>query len=317
VRGNQPEAALFTTELALAALTGSTGLNQNQNIYMTMPVEHLPLLEPLRLPFDFYTLGLVSNPFADAIEPALKILVNLGYTDVDQNNGYERTLDDPGTPTPFFTLPSNVDWNRVPGDVVNALIKGFTDQFGGGTPHPAPPVRVGDFVDFVSSLINLPGLIGSVLDPSSVSAVPNDNAQDLTASTLAAPVEKTAPTQTATESASATEPEAKGAVTPVKDGPKLNVITGTPDPSTGISGNGSTGSGNPITKVGSDIGTALTDATKHFGDAVTTGIKQVTGADAAEKTSSDTGASSSGSANSAGSGSDSGGGSSSGGGSGS
>src|SRR5690606_41485463 len=57
-----------------------------------------------------------SNPFADAVEDALRILVNLGYTDVDQDNGYRRTHDQAGLNAdgggvPFGTRP-DIDWAR-------------------------------------------------------------------------------------------------------------------------------------------------------------------------------------------------------------
>ncbi len=37
---------------------------------------------------------------------------------------YTRTLDEAGVPTPFMSFP-DVNWGLVPGDVINALVKGF------------------------------------------------------------------------------------------------------------------------------------------------------------------------------------------------
>lgn len=45
--------------------------------YITVPTEHLPLLEPFRAAARL--LGIKRTPLLDAIEPALKVLVELGY----------------------------------------------------------------------------------------------------------------------------------------------------------------------------------------------------------------------------------------------
>lgn len=111
---------------ALAAASGGDPLALN--LYLTLPTDSLPLLEPIRLPVDVINLFSpvqFNNPVATALEPFLKILVNLGYTDVDQANGYERTLDQADVITPFGTLPANVDWGQVPGDLFDALVSGI------------------------------------------------------------------------------------------------------------------------------------------------------------------------------------------------
>ncbi|MGK2879939.1 MAG: hypothetical protein ACSLE6_03790 [Mycobacterium sp.] len=116
------------------------------NIYLTLGSGALPMLEPQRLLVDvinlFTGLGL-GTPISDAVEPALKILVNIGYTDVltpadiatGDYPGYEawdRYLgdDDMATPTPFLshTLTPQ-EYLQVPGAVIDALIDGFTDTF--------------------------------------------------------------------------------------------------------------------------------------------------------------------------------------------
>ncbi|OMC31184.1 hypothetical protein A5740_15195 [Mycobacterium sp. GA-1841] len=135
---------------ALGAIDTKTGIQLTLgnapaavNKYVTIGANGLPLLEPLRLPTDAVNLALgtnFTNPIADALEPALKILVNLGYTDVDQENGYERTFDDSGNPVGFGTMP-DVDWSRVPADVVKALEAGIEQAFfNGGIPGvPSAP----------------------------------------------------------------------------------------------------------------------------------------------------------------------------------
>jgi hypothetical protein len=78
--------------------------------YYIIRTENLPLLEPLRL------VPLIGNPLADLVQPALKVLVNLGYGDPKygwSNVGYANVE------TPFGFLPKvNV------GEAVELFIKG-------------------------------------------------------------------------------------------------------------------------------------------------------------------------------------------------
>lgn len=158
------------------------------NLFLTLPEGSLPLLEPFRYPTDianFFTGGFFRfyNPFADAIEPALKILTNLGYTNVTQDmtdplNPYPRDFSDnygngdlgngPGG-VPFFTLPQGIDASRIPGDLVQALAAGIQDAFFyGGIPGIrgplAPPVAnpLADIVDLLGKLADLDGLLDSL-----------------------------------------------------------------------------------------------------------------------------------------------------------
>ncbi len=144
---------------------------QGRAFYATLVGNQLPLLTPIRLPGIGINavLGalnspfLLGNPFADAIEPALRILVNSGYTDVlapgDINTcaigctgatpqswgqlgyqAYDRTFGansvagdtaNGATATPFGSVaPLTPEQRRaVPGDVWNALIGGIQAQF--------------------------------------------------------------------------------------------------------------------------------------------------------------------------------------------
>lgn len=78
--------------------------------YYIIRTENLPLLEPLRL------IPLIGNPLADLVQPALKVLVNLGYGDPKygwSNVGYANEE------TPFGFLPKvNI------GEVVQLLAEG-------------------------------------------------------------------------------------------------------------------------------------------------------------------------------------------------
>ena len=148
------------------------------NVYLTFRQNSLPLLEPLRLPFDLLNVitggqyGFV-NPFADALEPALKLLTNLGYTNVTQDmtnplNPYPRVFDTAygSQYAPFFTFPENIDWAKVPGDLFTALAAGIENAFfSGGNPFMKGPGVVnplGLLGDLLGGLLNLtegiPGL---------------------------------------------------------------------------------------------------------------------------------------------------------------
>lgn len=127
----------IATNLGLLATLGTPS-----TAYSTLVPNDLPLLEPLRLPsrianFVLGKLGVqakLGTPLADALQPALSILVNTGYTDVvlpGQGGTYNRTFNDQGTYTQFMTkaVLTPKQWLQVPGDVVRALVVGFQDQF--------------------------------------------------------------------------------------------------------------------------------------------------------------------------------------------
>ena len=113
-----------------AALGRTTNLNDPPalNLYLTLPTNSLPLLEPLYLATDvtnLLTLGAFPTPLgmlANALAPAMTSLVNLGYTDVVRNpdGTYTRTLDQAGVPTPFLSFP-DINWGLVPGDIINLV----------------------------------------------------------------------------------------------------------------------------------------------------------------------------------------------------
>lgn len=155
------------------------------NIFLTVPSDRQPILEPFRYPFDvanFFTGGAFNftNPFADAVEPAIKILGNLGYTNVVQNpeegsplDPYDRDFSNNygQESAPFFTFPENVDWGQVPEDVFNALVQGVTDAFffGGipGVNNPPDGIYRNpiDVIGELTSLMeNLPTLLPNLPD---------------------------------------------------------------------------------------------------------------------------------------------------------
>jgi hypothetical protein len=186
-----------------AALGRTLDLNQPLalNLYLTLATNSLPLLEPLYLLADAQNLtplGALPHVFeklANALAPALTSLTNLGYTDVVRNadGTYTRTLDDPGTPTPFFSFP-DLNWGQVPGDIINSLVKGFQKEFFSNNPTPGTPNAITGLLKLVNSLLGGGGL-GDILGglnltqvvtqavSSAANAVPSANAKMVTLST--------------------------------------------------------------------------------------------------------------------------------------
>ncbi|BBX06012.1 PE-PPE domain-containing protein [Mycolicibacterium aichiense] len=79
--------------------------------YYIIPTENLPLLEPLRL------LPVIGTPVADLLQPALKVIVNLGYGDPQygwSTNGFANQQ------TTFGFIP-DVNW----GQVANLFVAGI------------------------------------------------------------------------------------------------------------------------------------------------------------------------------------------------
>jgi hypothetical protein len=142
------------------------------NLYLTLPTNSLPLLEPLYLGADLtnlMTLGAFGNMnpfgmFANALAPAMTSLVNLGYTDVVRNpdGTYTRTLDEAGVPTPFLSFP-DVNWGMVPGDIITSLVKGFQKEFLSGNPTPGTPNAITGLLKLLTGVLDPLGGLGDIL----------------------------------------------------------------------------------------------------------------------------------------------------------
>lgn len=141
---------------------GIAGVDDGKAFYGTLLPNDLPILEPLRLPSRVINAVFgtdLGTPFADALQPAFKILVNTGYSDVvtpadieadpalaADYQPYDRTFLTSATPEPFLSVNplTPAEWLQVPGDVVKALIGGFASVFVPGLALPvdaAPSVR--------------------------------------------------------------------------------------------------------------------------------------------------------------------------------
>jgi len=79
--------------------------------YYMIPTPNLPLLAPVRL------IPLVGDPLADLVQPDLRVLVNLGYGNI--NNGWSPGPANVTTPIGLF--PTNIN----PADVLTALVNGI------------------------------------------------------------------------------------------------------------------------------------------------------------------------------------------------
>lgn len=120
-------ADLSDEQIAQAVLMPvSDGYGGNTDYFM-IPTENLPLLEPLRF------LPILGDPLADLLQPALRVLVNLGYGNIE--HGWDSGPAD--LSTPFGVFP-NLDL----GDVLTALGNGVQQGW----------------QDFISDLGSLPSL---------------------------------------------------------------------------------------------------------------------------------------------------------------
>ncbi|WP_245234059.1 PE-PPE domain-containing protein [Mycobacterium sp. PS03-16] len=163
--------------LGLELPDGEDGFFQAINAFITIEQNALPLLEPFRYPADvanLFTGGAFgfTNPFADAVEPALKILVNLGYTNVTQDmtnplDPYPRDFagNFGSEYAPFFTFPEGIEWDRVPEDLFTALVAGTQSAFfSGGIPGVNPGVPVANPLAVIAGLLGLDGGIPELPD---------------------------------------------------------------------------------------------------------------------------------------------------------
>ena len=170
LRGISTNTLLNQITTQLGNLTGGLlgGNALAVNVYLTVPTRTLPFMEPMYLTGDFLNMvsfGTLGDPvyrLANALAPAMTSLVNLGYTDVVRNpdGTYSRTLNEAGTPTPFFSFP-NIDWQRVPGDVMNSLAAGFQKEFG-PNPTGAPTNAITELIKLLTNG-QLGGAVGNPL----------------------------------------------------------------------------------------------------------------------------------------------------------
>lgn len=87
--------------------------------YYMIPAGTLPLLAPLQL------LPFIGNPLVDLLQPALRVLVNLGYGNIE--HGWSPGYAD--VPTALGFLPPADVLQQVPAALADGVQKGITDAF--------------------------------------------------------------------------------------------------------------------------------------------------------------------------------------------
>lgn len=161
------------------------------NLYLTLDSATLPMLEPLYLAADVLNLvglsPLAQLPMrvANALAPALTTMTNLGYANAyrNQDGTYDRDFSTAGDETPFMSFP-DVDWGKVPGDVIGQLFGGIQKEFLSGSPTTTTPNALASLLGLVSGG-GLPGLQATITqqvadqtaDAVDVASVPSSDAR--------------------------------------------------------------------------------------------------------------------------------------------
>jgi hypothetical protein len=266
------------------------------NFYLTLENGAQPVLEPFRYPTDALSVATgqtITNPFADAVEPAIAMLGNLGYTNVvqygddpnDFRDDYQRDFSDNfgsngGEAMPFFSFPQNVDWSAVPADFVTALAGGTRDAFffGGipGVNNPPASYRA-------NPLGLVAGLLGQAVGSADVTSLSDlepggDPVSEtpLPANPVPAQNARVATVEDSPATASRTTPATPDAGD--RQRPRLGIWRGSMQPPTGSSGStASVGSSrkNPLRQTIGDTRRQLRDSVGDLTKTVTKITKHV------------------------------------------
>ncbi|MCB0926101.1 MAG: PE-PPE domain-containing protein, partial [Mycobacterium sp.] len=113
---------LSLTEEEVAAAIELPTSSDTQKYYV-IPTEDLPLLTPIR------AIPLIGGPIADLLQPALRVIVNLGYG--DPKYGWSQGLAN--VETPFGVFP-DVDWGETIGLFFEGVVQGVNDFIADITP---------------------------------------------------------------------------------------------------------------------------------------------------------------------------------------
>jgi hypothetical protein len=109
--------AVLTPEQIASAVQLPTSMADTLTNYYMIPAETLPLLAPLQL------LPVIGQPLYDLLEPDMRILVNLGYGDIE--HGWDQGPAD--VPTTFGLFPTDLNWGGVFTALGNGLQQGIID----------------------------------------------------------------------------------------------------------------------------------------------------------------------------------------------
>ena len=187
-----------TTPVLVKTVTNSAG---GTDTYVFVQAEHLPLLAPARQAFAAVGLTPITEPLLSAVEPVLRLLVDMGYTDRENLN--------PEVPVKFslFTPPARIIETiaKIPG----ALGQGVNNFNNGVGSIPAP-------VAPTIAPTNSPSINAKSLPQEPQESLVNDEPPAVGATDPAPPQ---------TPSGSGTSPT-QAPVSPLsQSGPKLGVVT--------------------------------------------------------------------------------------------
>jgi hypothetical protein len=107
---------VFTSDQIASATELPTSTADSMTHYYMVPAESLPLLAPLQL------LPFIGQPLYDLLEPDMRILINLGYGNIE--HGWDQGPAD--VPTTFGLFPDASVLAQVPGALANGLQQGIT-----------------------------------------------------------------------------------------------------------------------------------------------------------------------------------------------
>ena len=103
---------------------------------------HLPLLGPVRELAGLVSLTPLTEPVLSAVEPLLRLVIDMGYTD--------RVNADPATPTPFSFITPPAKILEALAGLPGALTQGATNLLNGGHTATTPPDPHGTLVPAAS-----------------------------------------------------------------------------------------------------------------------------------------------------------------------
>jgi hypothetical protein len=118
-----------------AITTQVTNAEDGTDTYVLIPVQHLQLLEPIRDVAEATGTTAFVEPLLGAVEPALRVMVDMGYTD--------RENSKPEVAVPFSLVTPAWKWRQAAAAVPGALEEGAANfeagvqQFGGA--HETTP----------------------------------------------------------------------------------------------------------------------------------------------------------------------------------
>lgn len=113
-----------------------------KDVYILIRAEHLPLLQPLRDISALTGTTVFTEPVLGAVEPALRVLVDMGYTDRDYRTiGVDEAADyqDADRPTRFSPVIPAERVRQTAEALPAAIRDGLENLVDAVTPKPAKP----------------------------------------------------------------------------------------------------------------------------------------------------------------------------------